>query len=127
MGKEFDRWNAEKKKADREAPRLYTVREMWWCRLGVNVGTEQDGSGEKFLRPVVILRGFAADACLVVPLTTSQRGHRLRVSVGIVDGKRTLANLSQIRVVDTRRLVEKIGFLDMDIFAELRKAAHSLV
>lgn len=127
MEKEFDKWNEEKKRADAEHPRLYTVREMWWCRLGVNIGTEQDGRGTLFLRPAIILRGFGPDACLIVPLTTSVREHPLRVSVGKVDGRTARANLSQLRIIDTRRLVEKIGFLESEIFVTLRKTAKDLL
>jgi len=65
MNKDFDGWNREKKKTHAETPRLYTVREIWWCRLGINVGSEQDGRGTNFLRPAVILRGFGADACKI--------------------------------------------------------------
>ena len=126
MEKDFDRWDEEKKRTNTEAPRLYTVREIWWRRLGVNVETEQNGSGEKFLRPVVILRGFGPDACLVVPLTTSTREHSLRMPIGLVDGQEARANLSQVRVVDTRRLVEKVEFLDKDLFVNLKKAARTL-
>jgi len=125
--KNFDKWNIKKKLTQAESPRLYTVREVWWCRLGVNIGTEQDGKGELFLRPIVILRGFGSDACLIVPLTTSVHKHILRVDVGIVDGKPARANLSQIRVVDTRRLVEKVGFLDKEIFGRLRKTAQEIL
>jgi len=127
MEKDFDRWNEEKKRTDSEMPRLYTVREIWWCRLGVNVGTEQDGSGEKFLRPVVIMRGFGPEACLVVPLTTSSHVHPLRVAIGLVDAQEARANISQVRVVDTRRLVEKIGFLEKKAFSKLQKAARDLL
>jgi len=127
MRKDFDKWNEIKKRTDVEQARLYTVREMWWCRFGVNIGTEQNGDEEKFLRPALILRSFGADACLVAPLTTSTRKHPLRVAIGLVDGREARANLSQIRVVDTRRLVEKIGFLEKDIFAGIRKAARGLL
>ena len=56
--KDFDGWNEVKKKTNGEEPRLYTVREIWWCQFGVNIGTEQDGSGARFLRPAVIMGGF---------------------------------------------------------------------
>jgi len=127
MEKEFDKWNEVKKKTNAEEHRLYTVREIWWCQLGVNIGTEQDGSGERFLRPAIVLRGFGPDACLVIPLTTSTREHPLRVSVGAVEGRFARANLSQIRVVDTRRLVEKIGFLEKELFTNIRKTAKGLL
>lgn len=127
MEKSFDAWNECKKKTDTEQSRFYTVREIWWCRLGLNIGTEQDGKGEWYVRPCVILRGFGADACLVVPLTTSEREHPLRVFVGLVDESVARANLSQIRVVDTRRLEQRIGFLEKNIFVKLRKAAKDML
>ena len=127
MKKDFDEWNEVKKKTNEERSRFYTVREIWWCRFGVNIGTEQDGKGEWFVRPCIILRGFGPDACLVVPLTTSSRKHALRIAIGKINGEEAKANLSQIRVVDTKRLEEKIGFLDMDVFSTLRKTAKDLL
>ena len=127
MEKDFDSWNEIKKKTNKEKSRLYTVREIWWCQFGVNIGSEQDGRGEKYLRPALILHGFGPDACLVVPLTTSTREHFLRVSIGVVDGREARANLSQLRVVDTRRLVEKVGFLDKEIFKNVRKTVRGLL
>ena len=127
MQKDFNGWNGVKIETNAEEPRRYTVREVWWCRLGVNVGTEQDGKGAWFVRPCIILRGFGPYACLVVPLTTSPREHALRLSVGVVDGKSAKANISQIRVVDTRRLEEKIGFLDKEAFETVRKAARAML
>ncbi len=43
FSKDFDQWNAEKKKthANEEYFPLYSEREIRWCRLGVNVGFEQ--------------------------------------------------------------------------------------
>lgn len=127
MQKDFDAWNEQKKKTNAEEPRLYTVREIWWCRLGINIGTEQDGRGEWFVRPCVILRGFGPEGCLVVPLTTSTREHPLRIPIGLVEDREARANLSQIRVIDTRRLQNRIGFLDKDTFATMRKAAKGLL
>jgi mRNA interferase MazF len=126
MEKDFDGWNGKKKETHGEEARLYTVREIWWCRLGVNVGTEQDGRGEWYVRPCVIMRGFGPDACLVAPLTTSAREHQLRMPIGMVDGRMARANLSQLRVVDTRRLERKIGFLEKEAFANIRKVAREL-
>jgi mRNA-degrading endonuclease toxin of MazEF toxin-antitoxin module len=92
----------------------------------VNIGTEQDGKGGWYVRPCVILRGFGADAHLVVPLTTSSREHALRVPIGLIEGQQARANLSQIRIIDTRRLEQKIGFLDKDAFLKLRKTARNM-
>ena len=127
MEKDFEGWNVKKPNinARPEAP-FYHAREMWWCSLGVNVGFEQDGTGAEYRRPILVLKGFSAATCLVVPLTTSNRHHPMRPSIGKVDGKEAHALLSQIRVIDTKRLVRKIGYLDQDIFDDIRKAARSI-
>ena len=107
MEKDFDEWNERKKQTHRrnDAPFCHE-RKLWWCALGVNVGFEQDGSGEDYRRPVLILKGLSAATCLVVPLTTSTRRHPLRPSIGLVEEKNAHALLSQVRVIDTKRLVD---------------------
>lgn len=128
MEKDFDTWNAEKKRIDvNEQHKLYHEREIWWCSLGVNVGYEQDGTGVEAQRPVLILKGLSAQTCYAVPLSTSTKKHKYRVSVGMVDGKLAVALLSQIRVVDTKRLVNKVGFLDQPAFDKIKKAARGLL
>ena len=126
--KDMDGWNEKKKRIDTVGrSKRYHRREIWWCALGVNIGSEQDGSSEEYRRPVLIVAGLGPDTCLVVPLTTSEREHSMRPSIGIVDGKKAHALLSQIRVVDTKRLVSKVGFLDKEIFEVIRKAVRNMI
>jgi mRNA interferase MazF len=120
--KDFDEWNNKKKILNGRKRRVYFHgREIWWCALGTNIGSEEDGTGDHNDRPVVIMRGFGKDTCLVVPLTTSDTDHVLRPSVGIVDGEYARALVSQIRVIDTKRLLKKIGMLEKSMFELLRK------
>jgi len=128
MHKDFDAWNVKKKETDArtDAPFCHT-RELWWCSLGVNVGAEQDGSGSDYRRPVLILKGLSITTSLIIPLTTSSRRHPLRPSVGKVDGKDACALLSQMRVIDTKRLVRKIGYLDKRTFRDIRNAAKGML
>jgi mRNA-degrading endonuclease toxin of MazEF toxin-antitoxin module len=92
----------------------------------MNVGFEQDGTGTGFERPVLIIRGFSAEVCLALPLTTSLKENPYHVSAGIVAGRQAYAIISQIRLIDTRRLVEKIGFIDKIDFTHIRKAVRDL-
>jgi len=128
MSQDFDGWNEQKKQTHKRsnAP-FYHDRELWWCALGVNVGSEQDGSGEEYRRPVLVLKGLSAETCLVIPLTTSVRHHPMRPAVGKVEGKDAHALLSQMRVIDTKRLVRKIGYLDKVVFEEIRKTAREML
>src|SRR3989338_3895149 len=117
MKKDFDRWNIKKKSlhAAGKEP-FFHEREIWWCALGVNIGFEQDGSGEEYRRPVVVIKGLSKQTSLIVPLTASLNQHPLRIRVGLVDGKEASAILSQIRVIDTKRFVRKIGTLKKQTF-----------
>ncbi len=127
MKKDFDTWNEHKKSIhDTNENKLYHEREIWWCSLGVNVGFEQDGSGDDGERPVLILKGFSKYVCLVVPLTTSEKKNRYHFSLGRVDGRNAFGIYSQLRLIDTRRLINKIAFLDQSLFTEMRKTVRNL-
>lgn len=122
MEKDFDAWNKKKKEIELyNRNKLYTVREIWWCSVGINIGSEQDGSSLTGSRPVLILKGMSKNTCLVAPLTTSLRKHKTRIEIGLVDNKQASVLLSQIKVVDTKRLTDKIGFLNKEIFEHIRK------
>ena len=41
----------------------FKEREIWWVNLGVNVGFEQDGKGDNFERPILILKKFGERCC----------------------------------------------------------------
>ena len=129
MQKEFDDWNIIKKNTDAEEvgiERFFHYRDVWWCKFGKNIGFEEDGKGKDFLRPILVLRVLGKNTLLVVPLTTSSEEHFFRVDVGIVDGKPAKAIISQIRVIDARRLQERIDRIDYKYMNILKKAIKGL-
>jgi mRNA-degrading endonuclease toxin of MazEF toxin-antitoxin module len=65
--------------------------------------------------------------CLIVPLTTSQKKNPYHIGVGLVDGKEAFAIISQLRLVDTSRLVNKVGTLDTEHFKAVRKAVKTML
>lgn len=121
--KNFDAWNTEKKTLDAQSPTFFFhAREVWWCKLGVNVGFEQDGKNKQFARPVVVLKKYSTNACLVVPLTSREKIGTYYFALGEVDGRSARAVLSQLRFVDKRRLINKVGMIDQETFRKLRSA-----
>jgi deoxyuridine 5'-triphosphate nucleotidohydrolase len=123
MEKNFDEWNAKKQVIHNEGNPVFCYpREIWWCVLGVNVGFEQDGIGPDFLRPVLVIRGFSKDAFLGVALTSQKKEGIYYFPLGMVDGKSAVAILSQVRFIDSRRLIKKIDVLDDAIFQEMKSA-----
>ena len=128
MQKSFDSWNNTKKQIHTERiNKHYHARDIWWCSLGVNIGYEHDGEGAEYQRPVLILKGLSVNTCLIVPLTSSTSKHSMRVPIGLVDGKEASAILSQIRVIDTKRLLGKVCYLDKTIFENTRKAVKEML
>lgn len=126
--KNFDKWNTIKKHLDETTQDiLYHSGDVWWCVLGNNIGHEQDGTGEYFERPVLIIKDFNAFVCLVVPLTSKRKQGKFYFDVGIVDGKHAYAILSQIRLVSTKRLRNKIGHIPFDLLDKIKKAIWDLI
>jgi mRNA-degrading endonuclease toxin of MazEF toxin-antitoxin module len=110
MPKDFDRWNMIKKATDAtdEAARLfYREGEIWWVRLGKNIGYELDGKSREFTRPVIILKKYNQYSFLAVPLTTAAKANPYRLPIGIVGGKQAFATLSQLRNIDSKRLCSR--------------------
>jgi mRNA interferase MazF len=113
MTKDFDRWNTEKKRLNESDDRLYFREgEMWWVALGVNVGFEMDGKRSDFSRPVLVLKKYNQYSFLALPLTTNARANPYRIALGFVDGKQSFAVLSQLRNIDSARLINKAAVVD---------------
>lgn len=128
MHKDFDKWNNLKKQIHVQSEnKFYRSREIWWCSLGINVGFEQDGTSEESQRPVLIIRGFSKNVCLVVPLTTSTKNNPYHVSIGKVDDKEAFVIISQIRLIDTKRLVNRVMVLNKNLFEIIKKAVKNLL
>lgn len=126
--KDFDRWNDKKKQADSEieggALFMYE-REVWWCALGVNIGSEIDGKNENFERPVLIVKIISRNGFFGVPLTSKEKGHRYEVAVRHDKGT-SFANVSQLRFLSKKRTLRKIGTVSEDDFGKVLEGCQGL-
>jgi mRNA interferase MazF len=99
---------------------LFAEREVWYCSLGVNIGFEQDGKGSHSIRPIIVLKKFNNEIFWGVPLTHTQKSGALYF--GLMEEFKSFVILSQIRLLDAKRLRYKIGVLNEARFLLLRKA-----
>ncbi|HSX24577.1 MAG TPA: type II toxin-antitoxin system PemK/MazF family toxin [Candidatus Andersenbacteria bacterium] len=121
--KDFDNWNIQKKQINNTEPRVFFhVREVWWCKLGINVGFEQDGKNQEYSRPVVILKTYSTNAALIVPLTSKDKKGTYYFNIGKVGKRDAKAVLSQIRFIDKRRLIKKLDVVNKEVFEKLQSA-----
>jgi mRNA-degrading endonuclease toxin of MazEF toxin-antitoxin module len=122
MSKDYARWHEEKTRVNgARGVALFQEREIWWCALGENIGSEQDGGSERFTHPVAILTKFNLELCLVVPLTGRRKHGRYYFPIGEVEGQDATAILSQIRLIDRKRLQLKMATLPRAVFDDLTR------
>ncbi len=112
MDKNFDGWNEVKKKVNKKnAPPFCYPREIWWCSLGLNVGSEEDGKNELFERPVLIVKIFNKETARIIPISSKLRNDSNHVRIFFNQQPRTV-KLSQLKIISLKRLTRKLGTLD---------------
>ena len=101
------------------SPRSIKQNQIWWCNIGQNIGTEIYGKGDTFSRPVIIYKKLSKYNFLVIPCSTQIKTGSWYVSFWHQQ-KQMIAVLSQIRVVDYRRINDFVGELDSDDIAKIK-------
>ena len=128
MKKDFQKWHNKKAQIeDIEKRPFFHEREIWFCHLGANVGFEQDGAGDDFQRPIVIIRKFNNEVCWIVPLSKTEKRSKYYFAFRFDDATTSVAILSQIRLLDARRLSRKIGEINKNEFAQLINKIKALL
>lgn len=129
MEKDFDKWNGLKKKIDtredvEENEIFIKNRQIWWCSIGLNVGSEQNGHGEVFERPVLVLRKYTAETFLGVPLTSKKKDGNYYFKLEPYSGVSSYVILSQAKVIDrkrVRRMIYEISYQEYQKIIEQYK------
>lgn len=109
--KDFKGWMKIKEKIHfKKSIRTIREGEIWWCRLGENVGVEICGKGEDFLRPVVIVNKLSQYNFIGVPLTSKKHTGSWYVNFVFKD-KNQYAVVAQVENISVYRLHHKMGEL----------------
>ncbi|MEK7629714.1 MAG: type II toxin-antitoxin system PemK/MazF family toxin [Patescibacteria group bacterium] len=127
MDKNFDGWNERKKSIDRSNSLAdFHEREIWWCSIGINVGSEQHSQTNDFSRPILVVKKFTRDVFWGIPLTTKTKDldFRARFNLGGVENDLLIL---QMRVYDRKRLIRKIGTIPKNDFTKLTDIIRNLL
>lgn len=125
--KDFQKWHEKKTHIENNRPRVFfKEREIWLCYVGENIGFEQDGRGDEFLRPVIIIKKFNNEVLWAVSLTKIEKKNKYYFSFTLNE-KVSVAILSQIRLIDAKRLKYKIGDMKIADFKELKNKIRQLL
>ena len=127
MYKDFDEWNQFKKKIQNHHNPTFKQREIWWCSVGINVGSEVDGKNKFFNRPVLVLRKFNSIVFYGVPLSSKIKEGNPYYLAFEFKGKVNSALISQMRLFDSRRLTHLMGKLPNPEFEAIRTAVKNML
>ena len=94
--------------------------------MGHNIGSEEDGKGNDFGRPVVIFRKFNNRTFWAIPLTTLKKENRLNVMISIGDVVDRYAIIQQMRLMDAKRLYQYMGMADRESFEQIVETVISI-
>ena len=106
--KNFDEWNEVKKKTENSNRAPVKVGEIYWCKLGINIGVEQDGKDTESQRPILVAKKFSHQIVLGIPLTTQIHKGDWYFDLSIFDYPSQVI-LNQAKPIDTKRLVSSMG------------------
>lgn len=109
---EINAWHNLHKHLDRkDASRIFfKEKEVWFCSIGKNIGSEQNGKHEIFERPVLIFKKFSNDLFLGIPMTSRIKNDIYHFKLTDIPTPSYLI-LSQIRILDRKRLNRKLRII----------------
>ena len=121
MKKDFDDWNNLKKKLDsRKKYPSFEEKEIWWCHVGLNIGDEENGKGDSYHRPILIIKKFNNHLFSAIPLTTQVKEKHYYHKI-IFKEREQCVILSQFRILDSKRLDRKMGKLSKKQYKKIKE------
>lgn len=128
MIKHFIDWIITKIIIDKKQRRDIVINEyqVFWCSLGENVGDEENGKGETFRRPVIIFKKFNNNIFWGIPLSTKIKNNKYYIKILLKD-EYVSALVSQLRILDTRRLDEYIGYISRVDFYKIQNRIIDII
>ena len=123
----FNEWNLAKQNIHNKT-RNVNVKEgcVYWVNVGFNIGVEINGKGRAFARPVLVakriyIKDSYNDFFIGIPLTSKKKSgflyHRL---TNKKDNSKVTAILGQIRIFDTKRVINYHYKANKDEFESIR-------
>jgi len=112
--KDFDGWSQAIPVINEQEPPEFRAKEVWWCNIGVNIGTEADGNRMNsevsyfYTRPVLILKKLSNNSFIALPMSKKIKQGSWYYPIQVQNNSSNLL-FHQIRSFDARRLTSKIS------------------
>jgi mRNA-degrading endonuclease toxin of MazEF toxin-antitoxin module len=102
---------------------VFKEGEVWWCVIGLNIGEEVFGKGIHFARPVLVLRKLTKNSFLGLPFTGHEKEGSWYIPIEL-PSRRSSIMLNQAKVIDKKRLRDKITVVSVSDFQLIKKSFH---
>jgi len=117
----FNQWNEVKKKTEDNKRKLgIKPRDIFWAKIGQNIGSEEYGKNDNFARPVIIVRKLTHDLFIGIPLTSTIKDNDYFHSFEYTNKSNGLtknsAMILQVRTFSIKRLMNKTGVISKENF-----------
>ncbi|MBT4937342.1 type II toxin-antitoxin system PemK/MazF family toxin, partial [Candidatus Peregrinibacteria bacterium] len=116
----------------KESSFYINVREVWFTKMGQNIGYEENGK-KGFERPVLVLKKVG-NLFFIVPLTSKGKNSHLFYhkfhEIELQNPKyknSSYAILSQVKVMDKRRFIEHVGTISKSEFMSVKEKLKTLL
>lgn len=125
--KDFHDWNKKKIKIDGFVEFQHPKEgEIWWCSIGVNIGSEVYGKGADYTRPVLVINAEGSESFIGIPLTSNIKSRKYACIIKTDDEVLHTALIYQIRSFDKRRLTERKYILSKEEYSKVKKYFNKL-
>ena len=129
----FDKWN-EVKKHTQKKDFNFTLkpREIFWVKIGQNIGSEEFGKGKDFLRPVIVIRQLTSGLFIGVPTTTTLKEdndyfHKINYTDNSNKDIKGSAMLLQLKTFSKKRLLSKVGKINQIEFEAIKEKLKRII
>ena len=126
---EYATWTKEKAKIkfEKDIPTFpITSNYIYWCNLGINIGSEQDK-----IRPVLIVKTkINSPICTVLPLTSERTNDTRWYHIDLENQNSTvlveqLRNVSKLRIISPHRIKGKLSKITLDDWNKINSAMQN--
>ena len=124
----LEKWNTLKQITETSNKKVYfKERDIFWLKVGENIGFEQNGKGDKFQRPVLVVKRYTNDMFLGIPLSTTLRDGSFFFQFSFKEDEISTALLVQQRLFSSKRCIKKIGKINQEDFRKLKQKLYDLI
>lgn len=120
--KQFNKWNEVKKRTEsKKIIATFKERNIYWANIGENIGFEQNGKGEEFMRPLLVFRKFSNNMFFGIPMSTQRKKEgSFFFEFSFKNDEISTALIVQGKLFDVKRLDRKIGKISTEDFSKLK-------